>query len=84
MNDPRPRLTVYGRSWCHLCDDMVAGLRALQADVPFEFEVVDVDSDPTLEALYGERVPVLTAAGGELCHFHLDPAKVNEYLSKFG
>jgi hypothetical protein len=43
-----------------------------------------VDSDPTLEALYGERVPVLTAAGGELCHFHLDPAKVNEYLSKFG
>ena len=61
---------------------MIAGLRALQAALSFEFEVVDVDRDPALEALYGERVPVLAAADRELCHYHLDLAKVNEYLSK--
>ena len=61
---------------------MIAGLRALQAATPFELEVVDVDSDAGLEARYGERVPVLVGAGAELCHYHLDVAKVNEYLSK--
>jgi hypothetical protein len=39
------------------------------------FEELDVDSDPALAACYGERVPVLTDAGGaELCHGRLDPA----------
>ena len=79
-----PKLTVYSRAYCHLCDDMIAGLRALQAATRFELEVVDVDRDPALEARYGEQVPVLTGGGAELCHYHLDLAKVNEYLSKIG
>ena len=78
----RALLTVYSRAYCHLCDDMIAGLRALQASTRFELEVVDVDSDTRLDAQYGEWVPVLAAAGVELCHYHLDVAKVNEYLSK--
>jgi hypothetical protein len=61
---------------------MIAGLRALQAEFAFEFEVIDVDSDCALEARFGASVPVLAAAGVELCHYHLDIAKVNEYLSK--
>jgi hypothetical protein len=63
---------------------MIAGLRVLQAGVPFELEVVDVDSDPMLESRYGELVPVLVGSGGELCHYHLDTAKVNDYLNKIG
>ena len=78
------KLTVYGRTYCHLCDDMVAGLRALQGEHRFDLEIVDVDSDPRLEAQYGERVPVLMGGNGELCHYHLDSAKVNEYLNKIG
>ena len=74
---------MYSRLWCHLCDDMIAALRILQARTSFELEVVDVEADPALEAVYGERVPVLTAAGAELCHARLDYAKVNEYLSNF-
>ena len=61
---------------------MIAGLRALQAAVPFEFEVIDVGGDAALESRYGELVPVLAVAGTELCHYHLDVIKVNEYLSK--
>ena len=38
---------------------MIAGLRTLQAGDRFELEVIDVDSDPLLEAQYGELVPVL-------------------------
>ena len=63
---------------------MITGLRALQAAACFELEVVDVDHDPALEARYGDLVPVLAGAGSVLCHYHLDLAKVNDYLSKVG
>jgi len=63
---------------------MIAGLRELQAGAGFELEVVDVDSDPALESRYGELVPVLMGSEGEICHYHLDTAKVNDYLNKIG
>ena len=62
---------------------MIADLRKLQADVPFELEVIDVDTDPALAARYGSRVPVLACADTELCDYRLDVAKVNDFLSKF-
>jgi hypothetical protein len=61
---------------------MIAGLCALQATAPFDFEVIDVDNDATLESRYGEFVPVLAVGDTELCHYRLDVIKVNEYLSK--
>ena len=69
------RLTLYGRSYCHLCEDMAAALRGLQESLDFGFAVVDVDVDPALEARYGELVPVLTdPQGEEICHYFLDIA----------
>ncbi|HEX7221514.1 MAG TPA: glutaredoxin family protein [Burkholderiales bacterium] len=46
---------MYGRSGCHLCEEMAAQLRALR--IPFD--EVDVDSDPRLRVQYGRDVPVL-------------------------
>lgn len=78
-----PRLTLFSRTYCHLCEDMRAGLEALRADYTFELEVLDVDADPALEARYDELVPVLTADDEELCHYFLDVPKVREYLARF-
>ena len=50
----------------------------------FEIEVIDVDADPELEALYDELVPVLLHEGQELCHYFLEVAKVRDYLNKIG
>ena len=82
LNKIVPTLTVYSRSWCHLCDEMISGLRDLQSHHRFELEIVDVDSDPAFEGRYGEMVPVLIASGTELCHYRLDVGKVNDYLSE--
>jgi hypothetical protein len=76
------RLRVYGRSYCHLCDDMVAALSGLQAQLVFQFDLLDVDADPVLEARYGERVPVLVdAAGEEICHYWLDEDALRKRLA---
>ena len=74
-------LTVYSRTYCHLCDDMIAGLHLLQARFHFDIEVVDVDADAHLETLYGEHVPVLKARERELCRHRLDPVLVTDYLA---
>ena len=76
------RLTLYGRSYCHLCEDMAMALRQLQASMEFSFEVVDVDADAAIEERYGELVPVLTDAQGlEICHYFLDPAALRARLA---
>ena len=77
-----PRLTLYGRTYCHLCDDMAAALEKLQPSLAFSFKVEDVDADPGLEALYGELVPVLVdPQGAEICHYFLDIAALRSRLA---
>lgn len=57
-------------------------LRPLLAEFDIDLEVLDVDADPTLEALYDELVPVLLHDGEELCHYFLDVSKVRDYLGE--
>lgn len=57
-------------------------LRPLLAEFDIDLEVLDVDADPTLEALYDELVPVLLHDGVELCHYFLDVRKVRDYLGE--
>jgi thiol-disulfide isomerase/thioredoxin len=79
------RLTLYSRSYCHLCEDMLAALRAFMAREGrvFEVAVIDVDADPQLVARYDELVPVLAGVPGdtEICHYFLDEAALAAYLA---
>ncbi|MFX1672823.1 glutaredoxin family protein [Paraburkholderia sp. A2WS-5] len=73
-------LVLYGRAWCHLCEDMRAALEPLAAAAGAHIEVIDVDSDPALQSRYDELVPVLVCDGVELCHYRLDEARVRAAL----
>jgi CO dehydrogenase nickel-insertion accessory protein CooC1 len=76
-------LRVYAREQCHLCEDMIAALRELQARHPFHLDVIDVDGDDNLRLRYGVRVPVLVAGDGEeICQYHLDRDALDAYLVK--
>lgn len=76
--------TLYSRGYCHLCEDMLDALNALQsASLRFAVDVVDVDADEALVARFDELVPVLYGdlAGPALCHYFLDPAAVHAYIA---
>jgi glutaredoxin len=64
---PRPplRVVMYTRSGCHLCEVAWTLLEQLQPAFGYELELVDVDHDPGLAQLYGEKVPVLVIGGKE-------------------
>jgi len=73
----KARLTLYGRAYCHLCEEMARALRVLGV----EFEEIDLDAVPSLEDKYGSLVPVLTGPDGrEICHYHLDQAALRKAL----
>jgi hypothetical protein len=76
-------LKLYGRSYCHLCDEMLAALAPLRSEFGFAVEVIDIDSDPALQQRFDTLVPVLMHAGTELCRYRLDAAKVRAYLANF-
>lgn len=80
--ETQPTLVVYGRAGCHLCEEMIAGLRELQARFDFGLEERDVDLDPELERRFGKQVPVLMHGRRELCRHRLDRAGVAAYLAK--
>ncbi len=66
------KLTLYIRTYCHLCDDMRAALEPWRAQFGLELEEVDVDDHPALEAKLGEKVPVLMGGEEEICHYYFD------------
>ena len=61
---------------------MVSALEQLQGRFSFDLEVIDVDSRPELEALWGDKVPVLLDGERELCHYHLDLEVLDARLAR--
>ncbi len=80
-----PRLTMLTRAYCHLCDTMREALLPLARQHGATLAEIDVDTDPALEAEYGDRVPVVLLgdahAGVVLCHYHLDRQRVGDALA---
>ena len=82
MGGTVPTLTVLSRSYCHLCEELIAALKQYQGRYPFAIEVVDVDSDARLEEKWGDKVPVLLDGERELCHYYLDPEVLEARLAR--
>lgn len=75
------KLTVMSREYCSLCHKMIEALKPYQRRHGFELEIVDVDSDPVLEATYNELVPVLLDGEHRICHWHLDEDALQAWLA---
>ena len=76
------RLSVYSRSGCHLCEDMLIHLQQLAPELDFSFDIVEITGNPDLEQKYGLRVPVLMADDHEICHYMLDLAGLKAHLQQ--
>jgi len=74
------QLTVYIRHGCHLCTEMTQALERLRPELGFDYATVDIDADPELQARYDTRVPVLAAAGAEICYYFLEEASLRAFL----
>jgi glutaredoxin len=68
-----PRVVLYARPDCHLCDEARSGLERLRADgVIFEIDEIDIETDDDLHARFLERIPVVELDGEIVSELHLD------------
>jgi glutaredoxin len=68
-----PRVVLYARPDCHLCDEARRGLDDLRAGgLEFELEEIDIDSDDALLRRYLERIPVVEVGGEVVSELFLD------------
>jgi hypothetical protein len=80
-----PRVTLYGRPDCHLCDEARDGLGALRAEgFAFELREVDIDGDDDLLRSHLERIPVVEVDGREVSELVFDPKAVRTALGGIG
>jgi hypothetical protein len=77
-----PGLVMLSREGCHLCEQMLQELAALEVSraIP-AVTVLDVDSEAELARQYGLKVPVLLLDGSVICHYTLNS---NELLRLIG
>jgi glutaredoxin len=76
----RSRVTVYSKPDCHLCEDAMALLRALQPELGFDLDELDITTDERLHRAYFDRIPVVCLDGRELCEYFVEEALLRERL----
>ena len=74
-------LTLYHRPACHLCEQMLGAIYGTYGD-EVEVTLVNIDQDPTLQARYGNRVPVLMGGGQVICEAQLDIPALDAYFHR--
>jgi hypothetical protein len=77
-----PKLKLYSRKDCCLCDEMKETIRGVAADIPLQFEEIDVDAVAELQAEYGHEVPVLIIDGRKAFKYRVTVAQLRKHLNR--
>lgn len=78
----KPRLTLYSRAGCCLCDDMENTIRQLARTIPLDLEKVDIDESAELKARYGSQVPLLLIDGRKAFKYRLTETALEKRLTR--
>lgn len=71
MPHPIPLVTLLNKPGCHLCEEAKQLLRALQTDHTFTLHEINIATDTTLLAQYGEEIPVVFINGRKVCKYRI-------------
>ena len=75
-----PKLTMYSRKRCGLCDEARTVILAQLRETEFDFEEIFIDGDHELERAYGLRVPVVLVDGAEEFETQVEPELLRQVL----
>jgi len=76
-----PRVTLYSRPGCHLCDVAREVIERVCADLGEEYVEVLVDDDPQLRERFTDEVPVTFVDGRQHDFWRVDEARLRAALT---
>jgi len=76
-----PRVTLYSRPGCHLCEDARAVVARVCSVLGVAFAVGMIDGDPDLVRRFGHEVRVTFVVGRQHDYWRVDPARLRAALT---
>jgi hypothetical protein len=76
-----PRVTLYSRPGCHLCDDARSVVAEVCAQLGEEYVEVSIDDDLELQRRFGEEIPVTFVDGRQHDFWRVDPVRLRRALT---
>jgi len=70
----------YTRDRCCLCEDALEVVLAVRRTTPFVLHLVDIEVDPVLTELYGDKIPVVLVDGRLHAKYQVDAAAFTRCL----
>ena len=77
-----PRITLYTRTGCHLCEEARLVIEQVCDELGEEYAEVDIDSDPALVARFTDEVPVTFVDGSQHDFWRVDPTRLRAALTR--
>jgi len=76
-----PRVTLYTRKGCCLCDDAKRVLESVRERAAFELHEVDIDTDAGLRSRYNDEVPVIAIDGRKAFKYRVNERELLKKLA---
>ena len=80
LGEAPPRVVLYSKPGCHLCDDAREVIAAVCADLGESFDEVDITTSEDLVKAFGEQIPVTFVDGEQHDFWRVDAARLRAAL----
>lgn len=81
MAPAEPRVTLYGKPGCHLCEDARETVAAVCAELGVDWTEVDITTDEALFRRFGEQIPVTFVDGDQHDFWRVDATRLRAALT---
>ena len=78
----KPKLTLYSRKDCCLCDEMKAVVRTVAVKIPLDLEEIDIDGAAELRDKFNDEVPVLFIDGRKAFKYRVTEKELKNRLTR--
>ncbi len=77
----RPKVTLYTRAGCCLCEDAKRVLEAVRVRASFDLDEIDIDSNAELRQAYNDEVPVIAINGSKAFKYRVTEQELLKKLA---
>ena len=76
----KPRVTLYTRAGCHLCEEAKRVIEAARGRADFDYQDVDIDCDEELRRRYNDEAPVIAINGAKAFKYRVEAKELLKKL----
>jgi glutaredoxin len=81
LGETPPRVVLYSKPGCHLCEDARAVIEAVCGELGETYDEIDITTSDDLMERFGEEIPVTFVDGRQHDFWRVDPIRLKKALT---